>query len=551
MSTELAAKLREARRRLNAAKFLRYLVWSTFGCLFAASAVVLADKWMHWGVDAVVAALSAAGSAVVIASALTWFNRTRDADAAAEIDNAFNLKERVTTLLSLPPELQNASAAVALQEDVARRTETLNLGEKILVKAPRFSWAPAVTLALLVGTALLTPFETNQASANSKNEVERKEAAKEQTAVLAKKLADREKKEKAADPELAKDLKGIAAKVEDISKDLGKKEARADDAVLKLADLSKNLEEKRAKYDQVEKMKSMLSKMPNMKDGPAEKFSQALKTGDFKAAAEQMQNLQKALKDGKLTEEQKKKLAEQLNQMQKHLKDMANLAKKEQELKKNITNKEQLAKELAKLAEEKKKLELLQKLADKLEQCAQCNAPKDKQGQANQSSKAGKGQMDKMEQAAMLQQMAKELEEAKDVLEQLAKSDSARQMLNEMLDELSEARNGMMSDMKSDQVKNVRSMYNKGGIGAGARDEAPDDTKSRLTKANTFQNKGRVFATGLADGKSVKGDFKLSMAEIAAGSSKANDEAVTRQRVPREYEQFAKEYFQGLEKAGK
>ena len=82
-------------------------------------------------------------------------------------------------------------------------------------------------------------------------------------------------------------------------------------------------------------------------------------------------------------------------------------------------------------------------------------------------------------------------------------------------------------------------------------DEAPDDTKSRLTKANTFQNKGRVFATGLADGKSVKGDFKLSMGEIAAGAAKANDEAVTRQRVPREYEQFAKEYFQGLEKAAK
>jgi len=146
--------------------------------------------------------------------------------------------------------------------------------------------------------------------------------------------------------------------------------------------------------------------------------------------------------------------------------------------------------------------------------------------------------------------MAKELEEAKDLLEQIASNDNARQMLNEMLDELAEARSGMM-DSKSDQVRAARSMYNKGGVGAGPRDEAPDDTKSRLSKANTFQNKGRVFATGLADGKSVKGDFKLSMAEIAAGSSKAADEAVTRQRVPREYEQFAKEYFQGLEKAGK
>jgi hypothetical protein len=550
MSPELAAKLKQARRRLNVTRFLRFAVWSTVACLLIAAAVVLIDKWTHWGVDALLAGAIALGTAVALAAGLTWFTRKRDADAAAEIDQAFNLKERVTTLLTLPPELQGTSAAIALMEDLERRTESLVVAEKIPVKAPRFSWAPALTLAVLVGVALVTPFEANQAVANSRNEVERKEAAKEQTAVLAKKLADREKNEKAANPEVTKDLKGIAAKVDDISKDLTKKGAKAEDAVIKLADLARSVEEKRKKYDQFEKMKSMLSKMPNMKDGPAEKFAQALKTGDFKAAAEQLQNLQKQLMDNKLSEEQKKKLADQLNQIQKNLKDMANLAKREQELRKNITNKEQLAKELAKLADEKKKLEMMQKLAEKLAQCAQCQGgPKDKQGPANQASKTGKGQMDKMDPAGN-QQMAKELEEAKDLLEQIASNDNARQMLNEMLDELAEARSGMM-DSKSNKLTSGRSMYNKGGVGAGPRDEAPDDTKSRLSKANTFQNKGRVFATGLADGKSVKGDFKLTMAEIAAGSSKAADEAVTRQRVPREYEQFAKEYFQGLEKAGK
>jgi len=550
MSPELTAKLHEARRRLNVTRFLRFTVITAAACLLVAAGIVLVDKWTHWGVDAVLAGAAALCAAVVLAGAMTWMTRKRDADAAAEIDHAFNLKERVTTLLSLPPELQETSAAVALMEDVQRRTESLVVAEKIPVMAPRFSWAPALTLAVLAAAAFVTPFESNQAAANSKNESERKDAAKEQTAVLAKKLADREKKEKAADPEVAKDLKGIAAKVDDINKELNKKEAKAEDAVLKLADLARSVEEKRQKYDQFEKMKTMLSKMPNMKDGPAEKFAQALKAGDFKAAAEQLQNLQKQLQNNKLSDEQRKKLADQLNQIQKNLKDMANLAKKEQELRKNITNKEQLAKELAKLAEEKKKLELMQKLAEKLAQCAQSNGgPKDKQGQANQASKTGKGQMDKMDPAGN-QQMAKELEEAKDLLEQIASGENARQMLNEMLDELGEARNGMMSS-KSDQVRAGRSMYNKGGVGSGPRDEAPDDTKSRLSKANTFQNKGRIFATGLADGKSVKGDFKLSMAEITTGSAKAADEAVTRQRVPREYEQFAKEYFQGLEKAGK
>ena len=226
MSPELAAKLNQARRRLNVTRFLKFAVWSTVACLLIAAAVVLIDKWTHWGVDALLAGAISLGTAIVLAAGLTWFTRKRDADAAAEIDQAFNLKERVTTLLTLPPELQGTSAAIALMEDLERRTESLVVAEKIPVKAPRFSWAPALTLAVLVGVALVTPFEANQAAANSRNEVERKEAAKEQTAVLAKKLADREKNEKAANPEVAKDLKGIAAKVDDISKDLTKRERR-------------------------------------------------------------------------------------------------------------------------------------------------------------------------------------------------------------------------------------------------------------------------------------------------------------------------------------
>src|SRR4028119_2446929 len=125
MSPELAAKLRQARRRLNASRFLRFSVWSSATCLLAAAGVVLLDKWTHWGIDPVAAGASALAVAVVTAGAVTWFTRKHDVDTAAEIDQAFNLKERVTTLLTLPAALQGTGAALALQEDVHRRTETL------------------------------------------------------------------------------------------------------------------------------------------------------------------------------------------------------------------------------------------------------------------------------------------------------------------------------------------------------------------------------------------------------------------------------------------
>ena len=62
MSPELTAKLRQARRRLNVTRFLKFAVWSTVACVSIAAGVVLIDKWSHWGVDAFLAGAIAVGT---------------------------------------------------------------------------------------------------------------------------------------------------------------------------------------------------------------------------------------------------------------------------------------------------------------------------------------------------------------------------------------------------------------------------------------------------------------------------------------------------------
>jgi uncharacterized coiled-coil DUF342 family protein len=545
LSPELLAKLRRARRRLSAMRFLSLLPWTLAACLLAGAATVAFSQWFSWGLNPLTTAGVALGVGLLSAGMYVLVRPTTDADAAATLDSVCGLKERIGTLLALSPEQQDSPAAVDLRVDVAERTAKLEVAEKTPIALPRYSWAPAMPLALLVGAAFLAPLTVNKASAKSVTSPEERKQVVAKTESLAKKIAERQQKEKAADPELQKELKHLTGKIDELSKELDKnKSMNPQDAVLKLSNLSKSLEDRRKQYDSLEKVKSALAKIPNLKDGPAEKVASALKQGDFKSAAEQMAKLREKALDKKLSAEDRKQLANQLNQLQKSLKELANLQKREEELRKNITDKKQLEQALAKLAEDKKKLEQLQKIAEKLAQCAKC-------AEGDREKSGGKQAAPSQMSQASAEQLAKEMKEAADMLEQMANSAAAREMLNEMLDDLSEARSSMMDGMRNNQLSKGRSMFNKGGVGMGERDESPDDTKSRLRKADILQNKGRVFATGLGEGKSFKGETKLTMKDLAVASGSAKDESVTRQRVPREYQDHAREYFELLEKAAK
>src|SRR5262245_37978125 len=95
ISPQLLAKIRKARRRLNVSRFLFFAVWSIVIAMSVAAVVVALATRYGWPVSPIWAVAGAAGSALIVASIATWATARNLSDAAAELDNAFGLKERL------------------------------------------------------------------------------------------------------------------------------------------------------------------------------------------------------------------------------------------------------------------------------------------------------------------------------------------------------------------------------------------------------------------------------------------------------------------------
>ena len=161
MSPDLIAKIRKARFRLGCDLFLRRLVVCLTVAFLAGAAIEFAKRWIAIPVPVEILGLVGLGIGFVAAGVWTFLAAPTRADAAAAIDHHFGLKERITTLLSLPADLQETPAAVALRDDVESRVKDLTIEEKLGIAAPRNGWLPVVPLALLVAAAFFAPEATS------------------------------------------------------------------------------------------------------------------------------------------------------------------------------------------------------------------------------------------------------------------------------------------------------------------------------------------------------------------------------------------------------
>lgn len=525
MSRDLMVKLAQVRRRLNLMHFLRLFTWTLSAALLLACLVVLLDKILLFGLTLRLVLGSAFGAAVLVSAVIFAFTRRSELDAAMELDRAFGLKERVSTLLAIPDDEKAHAALEALRADVERRTKDILVAEKLPVQAPRNSWIPAVPLiALFALSYLLGPFDwVPSASAKSVQEQERKQI-EAQTKVLTKKLEERKKQ--IEESGLDEDLQELTAKLEEVSRDLaGDKKIGVKDAVVKLSDLAKTIEDRKRELDSLNMMKQNLSKLPNMTDGPTKDLAKALKQGDFKEAAKQLEKLQEMVNDKNLASSEKEKLAKQLDQLQKQLKDLADLSEREKQLRKSLP-KDVAEQEIAKLQAQAQQMKQLQELAQQLKQCSEC---------LNGHLQPGENADPKEMQAA--------LEKAQQLVSELMKDEENAQMLETMLDDLAECRTGMCQGM-GDQVAPNPGLGR--GTGIGERPEKIDDTRSRMTRASSELHKGPAFIVGKTEGKTFKGESTLEMREAVAEAARAADEAVTRQKVPREYRKHTQDYFDKL-----
>jgi len=541
---KLRRQVRIARRRLAVQRFLRIVPWCLFATLLIAAALVALDKYYPLGLESWAWPAIGVATGIVAAAAWVWLRGQSELDAAIEIDRRFALRERVSSTFALSAEQRETPIGQALIADAIRALERVEVAAGFrlsLNRAALLPLAPAA-LAFLLASFLNPTSETATATTEL---VEQKIHVKKATQVAQKKVSQQIEEAKKQN---LKELTEQLGKLESGLEKLSKGDADRRDALVKLNDLNKELEQRREQLRGSDKVKEQLEQLKDLAKGPADRVAEALKDGDLKQAAKELQALQEQLQSGKLDGQAKADLAKQLEGMEQKLKAAAEQHRqKEDALKSQIAQKraagqteqaEQLERQLAKLQQQRPQMEQLEQLAQKMGKCAEC-------------TKQGNNQ----EAASALAQMQGDLE-------QMAQQSAEADLLDEAMAEMADAKDAMAcQDCDGRGCETCRNEGNNGssrrglqpGRGHVKADRPEEEIRTGLYDTRTRQQigPGAVSVVGRVDGPNSKGRVEQEIqAQLEAARGSAAD-PLAETKLPRGYREHARTYFDVLREGEK
>lgn len=525
-------QVRRAARRLFASRLLTSLLWAW------AAAGVLAGVWfvcqVYWlsefslrqrlGVAAALVALATLAGVI-----RTIARRPSGIEAALLIDQAFGLKERVTTSLALTPVLAASPAGRALLADANERVGRVRVREGVPV---RVSWRAAVAPLLAAAIAGGAFFYRPAPSQATPGAMPDKAEAPKNPEELARKFDQLKKRTepKVSEKAPSEELKRIETELEQIANRPRNSKDQLKERVKEMTALEDRLKAReRELAERTEAMRRQLQQIDRAagkqasQEGPAKDFQKALSDGKFDKAREELEKLAKKLQSNALTSKEKQQLARQLKDLKEKLERVAQQKDKAEQLQRlhqeGKLNAEALKREMQRLKEDAQKSKELQKLAEQLAQCQKCleqgdpdNASKGLSGAAQQLNDMEVGEKDREEMQARLAQ----LEEAKDAA-----------------------------------TVNEQEMEGPGpggeGIGSGRRPLSdPMATRSYETKLKGRFDKGRLVFDGYAPGPNFKKKTTADLAGEVRQAAQEAPEAIEQQRIPKAARDIAKGYFRNL-----
>ena len=541
--------VRNARRRLFAQLLLTRLpvAWSV--ALVAGLAWVVAEPSLG---DVAAYRGPVLGALLTVATvSAVWLARRRTPGvtaAALEVDARFALCERLTTAVGLSEAERASPAGAAVLADALAKVTPLAVRERFPV---RLTWPTAAVpvLAGLIALAAIYPQNFLSEAAGNDTPAGKAVAAADPSAEAkaAVPFTQRNKPaELAPRPDKSKELQELEEQINDLIRkyDTDAKRDTPEKLKEKVTEMT-SLEQKVKKFndekrDRLEKLEQQLQQLDRLdkdkefKDGPAKKLNEALQKGDLGKAKEELDQLKKKVKDGKLSEEEKQELAKQFEKMKDQL--QRNDAAKQREEK---------LKQMLDAAKKEGREQDAEGLERELKQA-------EKDGQ--QSKEASKDLTEKLQKAKDALDKG-DNEEAAKQLEAAAKSLEATEAdlkdLEDAADYLQRLKDDKKAACKACEGKGEGegdSKKNNGGIGSGERDE----NKDAKTASEEQRQKGIFDPRGKKTyGGSTKGPaFKTATAgELGAAIQSAAQEApaaADSQRLPRDAKQTVKEYFEGL-----
>ena len=127
---------------------------------------------------------------------------------------------------------------------------------------------------------------------------------------LKKKLEERRKKAIERGLTEAGDLfKKLEQGVDSLNKN---EDVDRQNALVKLNDLARDLQQRQKDLLSRDDLRKQLNTLKDIKQGPADRMAKAMKQGDFKAALNELKQLQDQLAKSELSEEEQKQLRDQL-----------------------------------------------------------------------------------------------------------------------------------------------------------------------------------------------------------------------------------------------
>ncbi|MCX7699353.1 MAG: hypothetical protein N2039_00600 [Gemmataceae bacterium] len=598
---ELIRRVRLVRRRL----FLQRLLDRIGPAMALAAAVFLLWRFVRLmfapGLDSSVdllvgcVALALAGVWVVVDAVRRTPPLPR---VALAIDERFQLRERLTTALAIPPERIASEVGQAILDDATRRTVSIRVTSRFPIR-PTWRLLGVPLAIAVVGLAMwLTRLAPDSDDPDSRADTA---AVNPTTAQALEQLKDRlaatRQPERTSDSTTrSPDVEEIQARLEQILK---KSMSTPEDLRERLAEVSA-LEENVRKQEQrqaemLSELKEQLSKLdrarkdpprdpdtpPDAKqdDDPVDSLRQALAEGDTATARDEIDRLSKRLKDKDIEPKELDHLRGELEQLHKDLKSIAE--EHEQELQERQTKLEQrLAEQRRELDQQlaegqidpqeyekqKKNIEQqgqadarqieqqrqrLQQLQQSLERCGQCLGENDRDGASAALREAGK-QLDEMDRESQAHEALQgELQQIRDAREALAeacdKPGGSRIKTGEDAEELTRRREG--GSESSGRKGQGGQGSGRSRVGVGRRpDGKPMDTDSADARQRSrFDPKGAKMQVGVAgQAERVIGKTSVTIQGEIQQAAQEAPEAIETQRIPRSYKDTTKGYFRNI-----
>jgi hypothetical protein len=535
-----------AHRRMVTQQFLSIAGWSLFAVLLIAAAGLAIPKIWVLQVDMSIWTWSWIGGSLIVGLliAIIWTYAVRHAalEAAIEIDRRFQLKERVSSALSLSASDLNSEAGQALVDDAVRRVDRIDVRDSFPL---RLSWRAILPLLPALVIFILMTFVDDAAPKKQVQAAAEPPKESEQVKRSARELQKRlERAKKEAEDKGLDDAELLFKKIHNGIEELANRsDVDRKKALSKINNLAQTIQERRERFGGADQMREKLNQLKDLQQGPADKIAQAMKEGDFQKALDELKNLQEKMKNDELNAEQKEQLAKQLEQLQNKLQDMVDAhdqAKRdlEQEIQRrkdsgDLEGAGKLQRQLDQLKQMNDQMDQLQKMADNLGQCQQC--------MQNGDSQAAAGQMDQL--AETLQDLQSQLDQLETLDEMLNEIAMAKEAMNcgQCNGEGCEACMGQMFGMGNKQ--GGKGMGLGDGQGEGDRPEERTDTNFYESQVRGNVQPGEAVRTGSASGPNRAGQSLEDVKEQIRSSASEDADPLLDVRLPRKEREHAREYL--------